>query len=253
MELENIYFKTKFEEFIFYFDVIAHEYSHEIYEHLKVLVLPIEDEMNETILNLNSKEHISFYLDKLTSELLGRLSQYILRFEGVKNESEKSTGNEYKIHVFFLCIFSVTMVLDTLKRKFYLNNLDFEKVATQIISIREFNTINEFLYPNNNNTQNAILLEPEPPKENEPETPKGKYTAGQKYILLQKLGFFETDVFKGFEIKNEDRQRLLSKLLGVNIRTARGFINEDEKYLPDPENKRIVEKLFNEITKKKTK
>lgn len=253
MELENIYFKTKFEEFIFYFDVIAHEYSHESYEHLKVLVLPIEDEMNETILNLNSKEHISFYLDKLTSELLGRLSQYILRFEGVKNESEKSTENEYKIYMFHLSLISVKMVLDTLKRKFYLNNLDFEKVATQIISIREFNTINEFLYPNNNNTQNAVLLEPEPPIEIEPKTSKRKYTAGQKYILLEKLGFFETDVFKGFQIKNKDRQLLLSKLLGVDIRTARGFINKDEKYLPDPENKRIVEKLFNEITKKKTK
>ncbi len=171
MEFENINFKSKFEEFIFYFDVIAHEFGEENfierYKHFNELVTPIESEINETILNLNSKEHISFYLDKLTSELLGRISLYFWKFERLKKEteSEKSTENNYKIQVFYLSLSSVKMVLDTLKRKFYLNNLDFEKVATQIISNKEFNTINEYFYPKNNNTQNAELLEPEPPKE----------------------------------------------------------------------------------------
>jgi hypothetical protein len=248
MELENIYFKTKFEEFIFYFDVIAHEYSHESYEHLKVLVLPIEDEMNETILNLNSKEHISFYLDKLTSELLGRLSQYILRFEGVKNESEKSTGNEYKIHVFHLSIFSVTMVLDTLKRKFYLNNLDFEKVATQIISIREFNTINEFLYPNNNNTQNAVLLEPEPPIE------KLKWlgTTAQFGFIINELAT------KGFiEFPQTHKELSISKLAKLclnsfNIDTTKGTLEnalnpEKPQYLPETKCKSFAIPNINDL------
>lgn len=223
MELENIYFKTKFEEFIFYFDVIAHEFGEENfierYKHFNELVTPLENEINETILNLNSKEHISFYLDKLTSELLGRISLYIWKFESLKKEteSEKSTGNEYKIHVFHLSIFSVTMVLDTLKRKFYLNNLDFEKVATQIISIREFNTINEFLYPNNNNTQNAVLLDPELPKE--------------KLVWLGKpaqLGFIINELIENGYIKELSYSKLSKICLELfDINTTKGNLENE--------------------------
>jgi hypothetical protein len=223
MELENIYFKTKFEEFIFYFDVIAHEFGEENfierYKHFNELVTPLENEINETILNLNSKEHISFYLDKLTSELLGRISLYIWKFESLKKEteSEKSTENDYKIRVFYLSLSSVTMVLDTLKRKFYLNNLDFEKVATQIISIREFNTINEFLYPNNNNTQNAVLLEPEPPKE--------------KLVWLGKpaqLGFIINELIENGYIKELSYSKLSKICLELfDINTTKGNLENE--------------------------
>lgn len=257
MEFENINFKSKFEEFIFYFDVIAHEFGEENfierYKHFNELVTPLENEINETILNLNSKEHISFYLDKLTSELLGRISLYFWKFDSLKKEteSEKSTENNYKIRVFYLSLSSVKMVLDTLKRKFYLNNLDFEKVATQIISNKEFNKINELLYPKNNNTQNAELLEPEPPINNEPEPPNGKLTAGQKYYLLEKLGLFENGILKGDKVIIADKQMIVAKLLGVHIRTARAFMNGDEKYINDPNKKNEIDKLLKKITKSK--
>jgi hypothetical protein len=254
MELENIYFKTKFEEFIFYFDVIAHEFGEENfierYKHFNELVTPLENEINETILNLNSKEHISFYLDKLTSELLGRISLYFFRFEGLKKEveSEKSTENEYKIHVFYLSLSSIKMVLDTLKRKFYLNNLDFEKVATQIISISEFNTINEFLYPNNNNTQNAVLLEPEPPIE------KLKWIG-----TIAQFGFIINELAtKGFiEFPQTHKELSISKLAKLclnsfNIDTTKGTLEnalnpEKPQYLPETKCKSFAIPNINDL------
>lgn len=87
----------------------------------------------------------------------------------------------------------------------------------------------------------------------EPEPPIGKITAGQKYFLLKELGFFETKFFKGFDVKIEDRQKIVAKLLSVEIRTARAFMNDDEKYMYDPEKKKEIEKLLKDITKSKGK
>lgn len=85
----------------------------------------------------------------------------------------------------------------------------------------------------------------------EPEPPIGKITAGQKYYLLEKLGLFDNGLLKGNMIKIEDKQLLVSKLLGVNIRTARAFMNNDEKYIFDPNKKNEIDNLLKKITNSK--
>jgi hypothetical protein len=85
----------------------------------------------------------------------------------------------------------------------------------------------------------------------EPEPPIGKITAGQKYYLLEKLGLFDNGLLKGNKIKIEDKQSLVSKLLDINIRTARAFMNNDEKYIFDPNKKKDIDNLLKKITNSK--
>ncbi len=101
---------------------------------------------------------------------------------------------------------------------------------------------------NSNNTQTELIS---PNETTEPEPPIGKITAGQKYYLLEKLGLFDNGLLKGNMIKIEDKQLLVSKLLGVNIRTARAFMNNDEKYIFDPNKKNEIDNLLKKIINSK--
>jgi len=107
------------------------------------------------------------------------------------------------------------------------------------------NLVNDLLNNNDDKT------EPIAPETIEPEPPIGKITAGQKYYLLEKLGLFENGLLQGNKIKIEDKQLLVSKLLGVNIRTARAFFNKDEKYIFDPNKKNEIDNLLKKIPKNK--
>lgn len=70
-----------------------------------------------------------------------------------------------------------------------------------------------------------------------------KYSANQKFYLLEKLGFLELPLFRK-NINNDTKHKVLSKILGCHKRTAKGLLNGEHKYTVDRENAEIVDKFI---------
>jgi hypothetical protein len=78
-----------------------------------------------------------------------------------------------------------------------------------------------------------------------------KFTKGQKFLILRELGLLESDSFKKSEkYTQESKQKILSDILGCDIRTAKGFINNDSKYLPNGENLNSVNEYLKRLKRK---
>lgn len=96
------------------------------------------------------------------------------------------------------------------------------------------------------------LTQQQEPKEqqNEPED-HTRYSKNQIFYLLTKLGLFNTTEFNKLIVKQEDKQKVVSKILGCAERTSKGLLNGEEKYTATPENIEIVDKFLKSISKEK--
>lgn len=70
-----------------------------------------------------------------------------------------------------------------------------------------------------------------------------EYTAGQKFLLLVELGFLDQQVFKA-NIPEANKHKVIAKILGCDIRTAKALYNSEPKYQPTPDNKDKVLKFI---------
>jgi len=71
------------------------------------------------------------------------------------------------------------------------------------------------------------------------------FNKGQKFVILKEMGLLESDAFKKTEkYTQESKQQILASILDCDIRTAKSFINAEDKYLPKGENLNDVMKYL---------
>ncbi len=163
----------------------------------------------------------------------------------------RDTLNEFEKYI-YKCQFIYNYMFQMINEFCILVGVDFYLTLKELNIDLKLDSKSKFYFHDLSNLVNdRILPEMKVPETIEPEPPIGKITAGQKYYLLEKLGLFDNGLLKGNMIKIEDKQLLVSKLLGVNIRTARAFMNNDEKYIFDPNKKNEIDNLLKKITNSK--
>jgi hypothetical protein len=105
------------------------------------------------------------------------------------------------------------------------------------------------------NPQKLYLLIPEynstdkEEKIKENEEDHTKFSTLQKLHLLNEIGFLDLPCFKG-NVAQTTKHKILAKLLGCHTRTAKGFLNGEEKYTPKSD---AIEKVNKFITDNKLK
>jgi hypothetical protein len=78
-----------------------------------------------------------------------------------------------------------------------------------------------------------------------------KFTMGQIFILLDKLGLFNsTSPFNKTIPLVKDKQKVIQKILGCDNRTAKGLLNGEEKYMPSIENIERVDAFLVKMSEK---
>jgi hypothetical protein len=91
-----------------------------------------------------------------------------------------------------------------------------------------------------------------PPEPIEPEILDNYgFSVKQRFYLLVKTGLLETEMFKGSEISQGAKHKLLAKILSCDVRTAKGMFNNEISYQMSIDNQKEIEKLYNKITKNK--
>ena len=77
------------------------------------------------------------------------------------------------------------------------------------------------------------------------------FSVKQRFYLLVKTGLLETGMFKGSEISQGAKHKLLAKILNCDVRTAKGMFNNEISYQMSIDNQKEIEKLYNKITNNK--
>jgi hypothetical protein len=104
-------------------------------------------------------------------------------------------------------------------------------------------------YFNFDKVDNQTPLTPEPI---EPEILDNYgFSVKQRFYLLVKTGLLEAGMFKGSEISQGAKHKLLAKILSCDVRTAKGMFNNEISYQMSIENQKEIEKLYNKITNNK--
>lgn len=78
-----------------------------------------------------------------------------------------------------------------------------------------------------------------------------EFSVKQRFYLLVKTGLLETKIFKGSEITQGAKHKLIGKILNCVERTAKGMYNNESTYQMSIENQNEIEKLYNKITQNK--
>ena len=77
------------------------------------------------------------------------------------------------------------------------------------------------------------------------------FTTGQRYLLLKETGFMETPNMKGSDFYTQDsKHNLLSHILKCDMRTAKGFLLNESKYLPSEKLSLAVRDYIKRIKRK---
>lgn len=166
----EMYFNTKFDEFIYYYDLInlslEKNVSNYSYKSILALIEPLETEIDKTMLNTNSVEQTNIYLENLASTFLKKVS-YSCELIDKKNNDTLTETAYYAWLQFNISLSTTSTFINILKRKFYLNNLDFELIANEILGTKSFEKSNNYFSLVNlkRNTKDIETKEPEPPIE----------------------------------------------------------------------------------------
>jgi hypothetical protein len=249
----KMYFNTKFDEFIYYYDLInlslEKNVSNDSYESILALIEPLETEIDKTMLNTNSVEQTNIYLENLASTFLKKVS-YSCELIDKKNHDTITETSDYVWQQFMISLNITNTFIGILKRKFYLNNLDFELIANEILGAKSFEKPNKYFNLGNliRNTKDIEIKEPEPPIE------KLKWigTTAQFGFIINELAT------KGFiEFPQTHKELSISKLAKLclnsfNIDTTKGTLEnalnpEKPQYLPETKCKSFAIPNINDL------
>jgi hypothetical protein len=218
----KMYFNTKFDEFIYYYDLInlslEKNVSNDSYESILALIEPLETEIDKTMLNTNSVEQTNIYLENLASTFLKKVS-YSCELIDKKNHDTLTETSDYVWQQFMISLNITSTFIGILKRKFYLNNLDFELIANEILGAKSFEKPNKYFNLGNliRNTKDIEIKEPEPPKE--------------KLVWLGKtaqLGFIINELVENGYIKELSYSKLSKICLELfDIETTKGNLENE--------------------------
>ena len=77
------------------------------------------------------------------------------------------------------------------------------------------------------------------------------FNIGQRYLLLKETGFMETPNMKGSEFyTQESKQNLISHILKCDIRTAKGFLLNETRFIPSAKLSLAVRDYIKRIKRK---
>lgn len=74
-----------------------------------------------------------------------------------------------------------------------------------------------------------------------------KFHNNQRYYLLESIGLLSCDLLKGGRISQGSKYELIATILDIDVRTAKGFLNCEEKYYPNDKSKEIVKTYLKDL------
>lgn len=80
-----------------------------------------------------------------------------------------------------------------------------------------------------------------------------KLTNFERLYWFEKIGGFDLPIFKNYQFSNTNRDKLLSKVLGINVRDIKSYWNNDTKNPLTETDKSKMDKDFIKLTQAKSK
>jgi len=80
-----------------------------------------------------------------------------------------------------------------------------------------------------------------------------KLTNFERLFWFKQIGGFELPIFKSQNLTNINRDKIISKVLKINTRDIKSFINDDTKNPLKDSDKDKISKQFNDLIKGKGK